>query len=230
MSTSNLSGLRCLDCGTEQPAIGEASGPNPWAGGNRADVRNTAVGQFFQLTRHSLFYLSAFSLTVCGPAGRAEVPDVAANGFTVQIDTHIAAPPDKVYAALIEPAAWWGADHTFSRDAKNLHLQAKAGGCWCERLPNGGSVLHLTVVYVDPGKALRLRGALGPFQGLGGDGALTWKLKPAAGEGTDVSTTYAFSGYNKDGFASLSKAADGVLTEQMGRLKKLIETRSPDGH
>jgi uncharacterized protein YndB with AHSA1/START domain len=157
------------------------------------------------------------------------VSEVASNGFTLKIDAHIAASPDKVYAALIEPARWWGADHTFSGDAKNLHLEAKAGGCWCETLPNGGSVLHLTVVYVDPGKALRLRGALGPFQAMGVDGALTWKLKAAA-DGTDLSVTYALGGYNKDGFAELSQAGDGVLTAQVGRLKKLIETKSPEAH
>jgi uncharacterized protein YndB with AHSA1/START domain len=147
----------------------------------------------------------------------------------VQIDTHIAASPDKVYAALIEPARWWSSDHTFSGDAKHLHLEARAGGCWCETLPNGGSVAHLMVVYIDPGKALRLRGALGPFQGLGVSGALTWKLKPAA-DGTDLSVTYALGGYNKDGFAELSRAGDGVLTAQVGRLKKLLESRSPDSH
>jgi uncharacterized protein YndB with AHSA1/START domain len=161
------------------------------------------------------------------------VTDIAANGFTVEIDSHIAAPPGKVYATLIEPARWWSSDHTFSGDAKNLHVDAKAGGCWCETLPSGGSVLHLTVVDADPGKTLRLRGALGPFQGLGADGALTWKLK-AAGDGTDLSVTYALGGYNKDGFAELSKLADSVLATQVGRLKALIETlvdtKAPDSH
>jgi hypothetical protein len=85
------------------------------------------------------------------------------------------------------------------------------------------------VVYIDPGKTLRLHGALGPFQGLGVSGALTWKLKPAA-DGTDLSVTYALGGYNKDGFAELSRAGDGVLTAQVGRLKKLLESRSPDSH
>ena len=154
---------------------------------------------------------------------QATVSDVAANGFTLKIETHIAASPDKVYAALIEPARWWSSDHTFSGDSKNLHLEAKAGGCWCETLANGGSVAHLMVVYVDPGKTLRLRGALGPFQGLGVAGALTWKLKPAA-DGTDLSVIYAVGGYNKDGFAELSQAGDGVLTAQVDRLKKLIES------
>jgi hypothetical protein len=89
--------------------------------------------------------------------------------------------------------------------------------------------MHLMVVYVAPGKALRLRGALGPFQALGVAGALTWKLEPAAA-GTDLSVTYALGGYNKDGFAELSQASDAVLTAQVGRLKKLIETKSPEGH
>jgi uncharacterized protein YndB with AHSA1/START domain len=170
---------------------------------------------------------SLFSLLACLAHGA--VADVAANGFTIRIDTHIAASPDKVYAALIEPARWWASDHTFSGDAKNLHVDAKAGGCWCETLPNGGSVLHLTVVDADPGKTFRLRGALGPLQGLGADGALTWKLK-AAGDGTDLSVTYALGGYNKDGFTELSVFADGVLTTQVGRLKALIENKSPDSH
>ena len=183
------------------------------------------------MTRSSL-YAASTAAVVCltlASASHGTVSDVASNGFTLTIDTHIAAPPDKVYAALIEPGRWWSSDHTFSGDAKNMHLDAKAGGCWCEALPNGGSVVHLIVVYVDPGKAVRLRGELGPFQGLAVDGAMTWKLKPTA-DGTDLSATYVLGGYNKDGFAELSKAADGVLTTQFGRLKKLFETRSPDGH
>jgi uncharacterized protein YndB with AHSA1/START domain len=157
----------------------------------------------------------------------ATVSDVASNGFTVKVEAHVAASPDKVYAALIKPEQWWASDHTFSGKAANLHLDAKAGGCWCETLPNGGSVTHLLVVYAAPGKALRLRGALGPFQGLGVDGALTFSLQPG-GDGTDLTVTYAIGGYNKDGFEQLSHGADGVLTSQVDRLKKLLETNSPD--
>ena len=89
----------------------------------------------------------AMLLLIADPA-RATVSDIASNGFTLKIDTQIAASPDKVYATLIEPARWWSPDHTFSGDANNLRLEAKAGGCWCETLPNGGSVTHLTVVYL----------------------------------------------------------------------------------
>jgi uncharacterized protein YndB with AHSA1/START domain len=169
----------------------------------------------------------AISALIADPSA-ATVSDIASNGFTLKIETHIAASPDKVYATLIEPARWWSSDHTFSGDANNLHLEARAGGCWCETLPNGGSVTHLTVVYVNPGKALRLRGALGPFQALAVTGALTWKLEPAA-DGTHVSVTYALGGYNNGGFAELAQAGDGVLTAQVGRLKKVLESSSP-GH
>jgi hypothetical protein len=73
-----------------------------------------------------------------------------------------------------------------------------------------------------PGKALRLRGALGPLQGMGADGALTWTVKGGAG-GADISVSYAVVGYAKDGFDAVSKGVDHVLGEQVERLRKLID-------
>jgi hypothetical protein len=152
----------------------------------------------------------------------AEVISVAGNGFEVRETAHTAASPDKVYAALLLPSHWWNSEHTFSGSAANLVLDARAGGCWCETLPNGGSVQHLQVVYVSPGKTLRLRGALGPSQVLAVDGVMTWSVK-SVGDGTDISFTYAVGGYAKDGFDGLSKATDQVLGEQIERLKKLVD-------
>jgi uncharacterized protein YndB with AHSA1/START domain len=152
----------------------------------------------------------------------AEVLSVAGNGFEVRETAHIAAQPDNVFAALLVPAHWWNSEHTFSGSAANLVLDARAGGCFCETLPGGGSAEHLIVVYVSPGKTLRLRGALGPFQGLAVDGAMTWSVKSAAG-GTDLSLTYSIGGYLKNGFDELSKAADQVLGDQVMRLKKSLE-------
>jgi uncharacterized protein YndB with AHSA1/START domain len=156
----------------------------------------------------------------------ATVVDIATNGFTLQVAAHIAAPPTKVYATLIKPAHWWDSEHTFSGAAANLTLEAKAGECWCKKLANGGSTVHMTVVHVEPGKGMTLRGALGPFQSYAVEGAMTWTLK-ASGDGTDLSLTYSLGGYFKDGTAQLSKGADGVLTDQVGRLKRLVETGSP---
>jgi uncharacterized protein YndB with AHSA1/START domain len=160
----------------------------------------------------------------------AEVVGVAGNGFEVRETAHATASPDKVYAALLQPARWWSSEHTFSGNATNLTLDARVGGCWCETLPKGGSVEHLRVVYLSPGKTLRMRGALGPFQGFAVDGVMTLSVKAAA-DGTDITLTYALSGYIKDGFDDLSKAADHVLGEQVERLTKLVDAdAAPRGH
>lgn len=183
------------------------------------------------LTRKSLFLGGVVALALVlaqAIAAHAEVVSVGGEGFELKEGAHILAPPDKVYAALIAPAKWWSAQHTFSKNAANLTLSAKAGGCWCETVPGGGSVQHLTVVYAMPGAALVMRGPLGPLQGLGVDGALTVELK-AAGGGTDLSYTYNVGGYLKDGLSSWAPPVDGVLGEQFARLKALIETGTPEG-
>jgi hypothetical protein len=161
-------------------------------------------------------------VALCWEPAAAEVLSLGANGFEVRETVHVAAGADKAYAALLQPARWWGSEHTLSGNAANLVLDARAGGCWCESLPDGGSVEHLHVVYVAPGKTLRLRGALGPFQGLGVEGSMTWSVKAGA-NGTDISVSYILGGYTKDGFEGASKAADRVLGEQIDRLRKLIE-------
>lgn len=90
-------------------------------------------------------------LAVAGPAA-AEVKSVTPNGFEVASIATIAAPADRVYAALGEVGRWWDPSHTFSRDAANLSMELRAGGCFCERLKDGGSVQHLQVVYAAPAK------------------------------------------------------------------------------
>jgi hypothetical protein len=174
--------------------------------------------------------VAAVLASTAGQRAAAEVVSVAGNGFELRETAHTSASPDKVYAALLLPSKWWSSEHTFSGSAANLTLDARVGGCWCETLPKGGSVEHLRVIYIAPGKTLRLRGALGPFQGFAVDGVMTLSVK-SAGEGTDISLTYALSGYIKDGFDDLSKAADQVLGEQMERLKKLVDAdAAPHGH
>jgi len=165
-------------------------------------------------------------LLLCSQTTRAEIADSAPGGFTLRETAHVAAAPDKVYGALIVPARWWSSEHTFSGNAANMSFDARAGGCWCEALPGGGSVLHMTVVYAVPGKALRMRGALGPFQAMATEGVMTWSLVPAA-SGTDVTLTYAITGYAKDGFGQIAPAADSVLAKQVARLRSFVETGQP---
>ncbi len=170
---------------------------------------------------------AAFTFALSHSSNAAADVASAPNGFSLSETAHIAAPPDKVYEAIVAPSRWWSSTHTFSGSAANLTLDAKEGGCWCETLPNGGFVEHLRVVYAAPGKTIRLRGALGPFQGMGADGAMTFALK-GDDKATDLTLTYNLGGFNKDGFDALAKAADGVLAEAASRLRSYVETGSPE--
>ena len=160
-------------------------------------------------------------------AAHAAVVDTQPNGFAIEEKVHIAAAPSAVYVALIHPEKWWNSSHTFSQDRANLSLDPKAGGCLCEMLPGGGSVLHLTVVYADPARTtLRLRGPMGPFQGLGVDGALTFSLK-ADKDGTALVLDNNYGGYIKGGFGQWPAAADDMMTDLVAHLKTFAETGKP---
>jgi len=157
----------------------------------------------------------------------AEITDASAGGFTVRETAHIDAGADKVYAALTQPQHWWSSHHTFSGDAANLSFDARAGGCWCETLPGGGSVLHMTVVDVVPGKVLRLRGAMGPFQEMATESVMTWTLKPTK-DGTDLELVDSTGGYAIGGLQKITIVVDRVMGEQVARLKSYVETGSPE--
>ena len=164
------------------------------------------------------------ALALAAPA-RSEVKSVTPSGFEVATVTTIAAPAERVYAAFGEVARWWSPSHTFSKDAANLSLELRAGGCFCERLKEGGSVQHLQVVYAAPGEGLRLRGALGPLQTEGVDGTLSWSLKPVEG-GTGVTQSYVVGGYIRGGMEQWAPRVDRVLDEQLQRLKGFVESKS----
>jgi uncharacterized protein YndB with AHSA1/START domain len=159
------------------------------------------------------------------PAARAEVTDRSAAGFEVTEKATIAAPPGKVWDTLMHPARWWSSKHTWSGDAKNLSFDPS--GCFCEVLKKG-AVRHMMVIYADGATQLRMAGALGPLQFTGADGHLGIVLK-AVGSATEVTLTYDVGGYAKGGLAeTLAKPVDGVLGEQLARLKKAVETGKPE--
>ncbi|HEV7383323.1 MAG TPA: SRPBCC family protein [Phenylobacterium sp.] len=167
----------------------------------------------------------ALAAAMLGGAAHAEVTDKSAAGFEVTEKTHIAAPAVKVWDALMRPDRWWSSQHSWSGDAKNLYFDPS--GCFCERLKRG-AVRHMTIVYNDGATTLRLNGGLGPMQFTGASGNLGFTLKPAGAE-TDLVVTYDVGGYAKGGLAeTLAAPVDGVLGEQVARLKKYVETGKPD--
>lgn len=164
------------------------------------------------------FSLATALLLAGAWSAHAAVVESNASGFAVEEKAHIGASPANVYAALIHPENWWSSDHTFSKDAKNLSVDPKAGGCFCETLPGGGSVEHLTVAMAIPGKAIQFRGAMGPFLSQGVEGALTFTLA-AKGGGTDLTLDNNVGGFIKGGMGKWPAAADAMLTDLVARLK-----------
>jgi hypothetical protein len=180
---------------------------------------NPAMGRRF-LAAAGLVGLQAISAS---PA----IAQVGSNGFHVVHQVSIGASPARVYETLVgQVGLWWNPEHTFSGDSKNLSIDARPGGCFCERLPNGGGVEHLRVVYVAPGEELGMSGALGPLRTSGVVGSLRWKVTRNA-SGTAVDLSYVVGGFIEGGFERIAPAVEGVLAEQLRRLKLFVETGKP---
>ncbi len=155
---------------------------------------------------------------------RAEVLDVASNGFTVRHVLTIAAPRDVVYrAATQQVGAWWLDDHTLGGDASKLSMDTRPMGCFCEDLGAGGGVVHMTVTFVNPGVIIRLTGGLGPLGLMGLAGNMTWEFADDA-DGTRLTLTYAVGGYLAGGLDPLAPAVDSVLLDQMSSLTSFVES------
>ena len=165
-------------------------------------------------------------LAVMPPVGLAEVADVGDNGFTIRETAAVSADAARAWAAAVDVGKWWDPEHTYSHDAANLSLEAKPGGCWCEKLPGKGGVAHGTVLFTDPGKLLRVSGGLGPLQALGVNSVMTWTFEPAE-KGTAVVVTYTSGGYRRGGFQDLAPIIDGVLHAQVDRYQRYVNTGKP---
>jgi uncharacterized protein YndB with AHSA1/START domain len=157
----------------------------------------------------------------------AEVVDSSPGGFATKSVVLIAAPPDRVYAALVqEVGRWWDSAHTYSGDSRNLSIDPRPGGCFCERLGEQGAIMHLSVVYVAPRQVLRLVGGLGPLQESGVAGSLTWSLA-GKGDATEVTLAYVVGGFRPGGLQTLASLVDTVLNSQIQRLKNFVERGTP---
>jgi len=168
-------------------------------------------------------------LITLSPAVQAEVKESSAGGFTIKSTVTIHASPADVYKRLVgEIGNWWSSGHTFSGDAHNLSIDERPMGCFCEKLPGGGAVRHMEIIFMQPGKTLRMTGALGPMQTMAVSAVATFSLSPDPG-GTRLDLTYTVGGYSPTGLDKIAPVVDTVLTEQITRLKNYIETGNPAG-
>ena len=171
--------------------------------------------------RRLIIILAGASLAMPVPA-LAEVASSDEGGFVVTGSADVPASPAELWAALLEPARYWNGDHSWSTDAANMAIEPRAGGCFCETIPGGGSAEHMRVVNIIPESRLAMRGALGPLQSEALTGVLTVTLAPQDA-GTKLSWDYVVGGHARFPLTDLAPAVDGVIAEQMNRLAALFE-------
>jgi uncharacterized protein YndB with AHSA1/START domain len=146
-----------------------------------------------------------------GLAG-AEIKQASPDGVIFEHRFELSATPADAWTVLVHPERYWPNDHTWSGSAANMSLVPGAGGCFCEQW-DGGSAEHGRVVMAIPGKLLRFRGSLGPFQEMAVTGIMTVTLTPTE-NGTTAVVNYRISGdasHKLDAFASV---VDGVIRQQ----------------
>jgi uncharacterized protein YndB with AHSA1/START domain len=179
--------------------------------------------------KRSLLLLSLLLVSaLASESATAAVSETRENSFTIETTVMVAATPASTWRDLTRVSLWWDPAHTWSGTAKNLKLEPKAGGCFCEKLADGGSVQHGRVVFAQPGKMLRLQAALGPLQGMAVTGVLSFTLSPD-GPGTRVSMTYRVAGALTMESAKLAPLVDQVLETQLNRLRDFA-SGGPAGH
>ncbi|QSX78152.1 SRPBCC family protein [Agrilutibacter solisilvae] len=177
--------------------------------------------------RHVLLagFAAAVSCLLLPSAAHAVVKDATPTGFTVENEQVVPVDADTAWRALVNDVGrWWPRDHTWWGAASHLSIEARAGGCFCER--NGAQqAQHMTVAFVDPGRTLRMLGGLGPLQGMGLDGALEFRLAPVEG-GTKITLWYRAGGYTPDDIGKFAPVVDQVQGQQLGGLVGLLRSRA----
>jgi hypothetical protein len=150
---------------------------------------------------------------------RGEVKQSAADGFQIALSIDTSLTPAATSRALIDDfAAWYDPRHSYSGKAENLSIDL-VQHAMIERLPEGGFVRHMEIVYYQPGQRLTLAGGLGPLQAMGVHGALTFALSPSD-SGSTVTLTYQVSGSSLSQLDKIAPLVDQVLAGQLARLQQ----------
>ena len=125
---------------------------------------------------------------------------------------------------MLSPKDYWNKAHSWSGSTAGFYIDAQANGCFCElfqetdsngKVKTVGSVEHMRVIFAQPGKVLRMQGALGPLQSEAVIGTLTVAIAPTKeSTGTTVSFSYVVGGYMRYKVPEIAPAVDKVLGEQ----------------
>jgi hypothetical protein len=170
---------------------------------------------------------AAIASLACAISAHAKVTSQSPTGFTVSYEADVTVAPQAAYDAFVQAGGWWNAkSHSYSGDGKNISIDVKPGGCWCEALKDGGFVRHMTVEQAAPGARLVFSGGLGPLAYMGTTGHMVVSIQ-AKGAGARVKLTYAVGGHEPKKFKGLAQAVDGVLDEAFKRYVNYASTGTP---
>ena len=165
--------------------------------------------------------LAALLLFMSG-AALAELSNSSEHGFTVSHSVETAAESFFAYRTMTAHIdQWWSEAHTWSGNSANLYTKIERNGCFCERLPRGGHVEHLRLIFADPGSELRFDGALGPLQAMPVNGRMIWKVEETE-KGSRITFTYHVNGRPGTGLNEIAPAVDAVIGEQLGNLAERL--------
>jgi hypothetical protein len=161
------------------------------------------------------------ALSLLASPAAAEVVSAGPNGFHVRQSVQIVIPTDSAYSGFGRVSDWWNKEQTYSGDSVNLSMALNPGGCFCERLPNGGGIEHMRVSYLDPGKRIVLTGPLGPLLYEATAGVMDMKFERTAG-GSKITMDYKAAGFANGGAEKLAPLVDGVLADQFRRYREYV--------
>ena len=174
------------------------------------------------------FFCAATAVLAISAPAAAEVKNATETGFNVVHFAAVSAEPDIIWKRLIAPKTYWSKTHSWSGSSDGFYIDAQAGGCFCElfqekgadgKTITTGSVEHMRVIFAQPGKVLRMQGALGPLQSEAILGTLTVAMEPLKdGKGTKLSFSYVVGGHMRYKVADIAPAVDKVLGEQFKSL------------
>lgn len=166
----------------------------------------------------------AVAALLLGAPATAEVVHSDNHGFEVSESVIVHATADQALTAFTQVANWWIADHTYSGNTANLSLDARPGGCLCERFPGGGGIEHLHVTYYEPGKYLIMTGALGPLLHEAVNGVMNVHVDPDPA-GTRLTIDYRTSGFANGGGEKFAAMVDHMLGDSIQHYQKYADSR-----
>lgn len=159
---------------------------------------------------------------LAGPAA-ADVISATPSTFDIERQVTINAPLQQSWDVLIAPQKWWSKGQGDPSHAANVSLDVQAGGCFCEGMPNKGSVEHGRVVLVMPPRMIRFKAALGSLQAEAVDGTLTFQLDPVGPTTTRLTLVYVINGFVRGGADTIAAQVDDVLAAQIQDFKTAAE-------